>query len=130
MPTFSQRSISNLETCHPDLRSLFSEVIEHFDCAVIEGHRGREAQEAAYESGHSRARFGQSYHNATPALACDVVPYPIDWENLEHFQHFAGFVLGVASQMGIRVRWGGHFKSIMDMPHYELVDYSLEEFLR
>lgn len=130
MPAFSQRSLSNLSTCHGDLQRLFGEVIRHFDCAVIEGWRGQEEQEKAFREGKSRARFGKSFHNAHPALAADVVPYPIDWNDLSRFQHFAGFVLGVASQLKIDIRWGGHFTTLVDMPHYELADYRIEDFLR
>jgi peptidoglycan L-alanyl-D-glutamate endopeptidase CwlK len=44
--------------------------------------------------------------------------------------YFAGFVKGVASQMGIPIRWGGDWNSdnnlkdnkFDDLPHFELKD--------
>jgi len=44
MPAFGERSRNNLKTCHEDLQKLFNEVIKHFDCSVICGHRGQEEQ--------------------------------------------------------------------------------------
>lgn len=137
MPAFSHRSLTNLSTCHADLQRLFGEVVKWHDCTVIEGHRNAKAQTDAVAAGTSRARWGESKHNTLPSLAADVVPYPINWESLDRFRTFGGFVLGVASQMGILVRWGGDWdgdwdptdQTLVDMPHFELVDYRIEDFL-
>ena len=63
-----------------------------------------------------------------PSLAVDVAPYPIDWLDRDRFVFFAGFVLGMATQMGITLRlgidWNGdhHFNErFFDGPHFELV---------
>ena len=61
----------------------------------------------------------------------DVVPYPVDWNNRERFLHFTGFVLGMATAQGIKLRlgidWDGdhHFNDqhFHDGPHFELVLY-------
>lgn len=129
MPSFSQHSLSNLSTCHGDLQRLMHEAIKVVDFRVTEGHRGREAQERAYEAGSSKARWGQSFHNAMPSLAVDVVPWPVDWHDLGRFRFLAGVVLGIASQMRIEVGWGGHWRTFKDMPHFELLGYRLEDHL-
>lgn len=129
MPGFSQQSLEKLSTCHPDLQRLFAEVIGVVDCRVIEGHRGKEAQDKAFAEGKSKLRFPQSKHNANPSLAVDVVPYPVDWNDRERFCHLAGVVQGVAHALGIRIRWGGDWNQngqwrderFVDMPHFELV---------
>ena len=36
-----------------------------------------------------------------------MVPYPIDWDDRDRFHYFGGYVLGVAKQMGLNIRWGG-----------------------
>lgn len=126
---FGQRSMQNLNECHPDLQKLFSEVIKHIDCSVIEGHRGEYTQNLYYHSGKSKLKFPQSKHNQTPSLAADVVPYPIDWIDRGRFYHFVGFVRGIASQLGIRIRCGADWdgdnsfkdQSFHDLPHFELV---------
>ena len=122
MPSFSQKSLDNLSTCDLRLQRIFNEVIKHRDCTILEGHRGREAQEKAFAEGRSKARFGESKHNTEPSQAVDVLPYPIDWADKERIIEFAGFVLGVASQMRIGLKWGGHFKSFFDGPHFELTE--------
>lgn len=131
MPSFSKQSKDHLAQCHPDLQLLFNDVIEHFDCSVICGHRGEAEQEKAFSEGKSKARFGQSKHNQYPSIAVDVVPYPVNWEDRERFALFAGFVLGRAIDLGINVRWGGDWdrdtqiadEIFLDMPHFELMDY-------
>lgn len=130
MPAFSDRSLSRLETCHPDLQRLFREVVKHFDCSVIQGHRSNEEQAEMLRTGRSQLGPGRSKHNREPSMAVDVAPWPIDWQDWNRWYAFAGFVLGVASQMGIEIRsgldWDGDFdfhdQSFMDAPHFELVD--------
>ncbi len=118
---FSKRSKANLETCAPPLQLLFFEIIRHVDCTIICGHRGKEAQEEAYRTGTSRAKWGQSPHNSTPSRAVDVMPYPINWDDIRGIHRFAGYVLGTADQMKIGVRWGGDkWMGFFDGPHYEL----------
>ena len=128
MPKFSTRSKSKLHTCHKDLVNLFNEVVKHFDCTIIEGHRGQKKQDEAYNKGNSKLKFPNGKHNSSPSVAVDVAPYPIDWSDRDRFHYFAGYVLGIASQMGINVRWGGDWDNdtevkdtgFKDLPHFEL----------
>ena len=57
MPRFSRRSLSRLETCDERLQKLFKEVVKHFDCTIIEGYRGKEKQNEAYNKGNSKVKF-------------------------------------------------------------------------
>tara|TARA_R100001594_G_scaffold148985_2_gene205554 strand:- start:17 stop:409 length:393 start_codon:yes stop_codon:yes gene_type:complete len=128
MPKFGRRSRENLSTCHKDLQMVFKEVIRHVDCSVLEGHRSKDRQNALYEEGKTKVKYPRGRHNASPSNAVDVVPYPIDWKDRERMTLFAGFVLGIANQMGINLRWGGDWdqdfevKDNMfdDFPHFEL----------
>ena len=122
MPKFSKRSLDNLASADFRLGVLFKEVIREVDCTIICGHRGEEEQEAAYRAGNSKARWGQSKHNSLPSKAVDVMPYPIVWKDRERLFHFAGYVKGVASQLGINVKWGGDFEGFFDGPHWEIGD--------
>ena len=99
MPRFSQTSKKRLATCHSDLQTLFNFVIEYFDCAVICGHRTKEAQDEAFDNGFSKVQYPNSKHNSDPSMAVDVVPYPIEWGNLNRMKFFAGFVLGCARSL-------------------------------
>ncbi len=126
---YSKRSKEKLESAHPDLQHLFNEVIKVIDCTIIYGHRTEVEQEEQFRLGHTPLHFPKSEHNKNPSLAVDVVPYPIDWDNRERFVYLAGIVKGIASQFGIKMRWGGdwdndnqlHDQTWMDLPHYELL---------
>jgi len=132
MPTFSQKSLTQLHTCDERLQSLMTEVIKEIDFSVVEGHRGKEAQNAAYFKGNSKVRWPHGNHNKSPSRAVDIAPYPIDWSNKLltqlRFAFLAGYVMNTASRLGIKVRWGGDWnrnqdtrdETFLDMPHFEL----------
>ena len=128
MPKFGRTSRKKLESCDERLQELFNEVIKYVDCSVICGHRGEKEQNEAFDKGHSKAKYPKGRHNATPSKAVDVMRYPIDWDDLERQTLFAGFVLGIANQMGIELIWGndwdGDFDTkdtnFKDYPHFEL----------
>lgn len=140
MYKFNARSNGNLNECHPDLRVLFRIVIEDYDCSVICGRRGKEAQDAAFYSFPqlSKVKWPDSAHNAiAPALskAVDVIPYPVNWQDVNRFYHFGGYVRGIAQQLfdqGIMKHrlicghdWNGdtdlNDQTFIDLPHYELI---------
>jgi peptidoglycan L-alanyl-D-glutamate endopeptidase CwlK len=130
MPTFSERSLRRLADCHPDLQKLFQEVIRHVDCTVLVGFRNKEDQETAFETGHSQKHWPESNHNKFPSVAIDVAPYPVDWDDWMRWYTFAGYVRGMADQMGIKIRsgldWSNDFKfhdqRLNDGPHFELLE--------
>ena len=99
MPRFGKTSKKRLATCDDGLQNLFYEVVRHFDCSVIIGHRGERDQNKAFDEGKSKVRYPKGKHNSNPSTAVDVAPYPIDWEDRERFIYFAGFVKGVALEM-------------------------------
>ena len=128
MPKFGKTSRKRLNTCDEDLIALFEEVVKYFDCSVLEGHRGKELQNKYFKEGKSKLKYPDGNHNKKPSFAVDVVPYPIDWGDKERKIYFAGFVKGVAYQMGIPIRWGGDWNNnndlednnFDDLPHFEL----------
>lgn len=142
MPKFSQSSAIRLSTCHPALRDLFETVVQEIDCTVLEGHRGKEAQDAAFNAVPQRSKlpWPKGKHNRLPSLAVDVAPYPVDFGEtgtpeqrrraIERFYRFAHFVRGVALGKGIAIRYGGDWdgdwnfeeERFKDLVHFELVD--------
>jgi peptidoglycan LD-endopeptidase CwlK len=132
MPSFGKKSIERLKTCDPKLQELFNEVVKHYDCSVLEGHRTRERQTELFfaKPQRSKVQWPNSKHNTFPSKGIDISPYPIDWDNTKRFYHFAGYVQGIANQMGIKIRFGGDWdndfdlddQSFMDLVHFELVD--------
>jgi len=139
MPQFSPVSLQRLRTCDNRLQRVFSEVVKHFDCAILEGHRGREAQDVAFASGKSKVKWPDGKHNKLPSLAVDAAPYPVEfplktdspevkYKKLARFHYFAGFVMATASHMGIILRHGGDWDMDTDLkdnqwddlPHFEI----------
>tara|TARA_R110000824_G_scaffold55664_6_gene153217 strand:+ start:1324 stop:1716 length:393 start_codon:yes stop_codon:yes gene_type:complete len=128
MASFGKKSQERLNTCDPRLVELFEEVVEHFDCTVIQGYRDEAEQNKAFEDGFSKLKYPKGSHNKYPSLAVDIAPYPIDWKDRDRFHFFAGFVKGIASQMGLNIRWGGDWNSdthtkdnnFDDLPHFEV----------
>jgi len=122
MPKFGPRSTRRLRECRPDLQRLFNEVVRHIDCTVLCGYRNEEDQTKAFEQGYSKAKWGQSKHNTLPSNAADVIPYPVDWDDIERFERFVAQVKFIAVNMNIEIRCGADFTTIRDFPHYELID--------
>jgi peptidoglycan L-alanyl-D-glutamate endopeptidase CwlK len=128
MPKFGKKSISRLETCHEDLQQVFYQVIKHFDCTVLEGHRGEKLQNKYFDEGKSKVKFPKGKHNASPSNAVDIVPWPVDWDDTDRMYYFAGFVKGIAAMLDIPLRWGGDWNDntevkdtgFKDLPHFEL----------
>lgn len=132
MPHFGANSKKHLSTLHPDLQKVLNEAIKHFDFAITCGHRNEEDQTAAYLAGNSEVQWPNSKHNSYPSRAVDVAPYVhgIKWDDLEGFTLLAGFIKGVATMMGVKVRvgadWDGDLfvkeHSFIDRPHIEISD--------
>lgn len=117
MPELSEVSKKRLSDCHPDLQRLIAEVVKLTPCAVICGHRGEREQNEAFNKGVSKAKFGQSLHNSLPSLAVDVVPQPLDWNDIPTFEKLGSLIMQKATELNIKIRWGKHFKGLVDYPH-------------
>ena len=133
---FSHNSRNKLATCQHDLRRLFNEVIKHVDCTIIEGLRSEERQIELFRV--KKTKTLKSKHllqKDRTSHAVDVMAYPIDWKDWKRNAMFVGFVRGIASQMGIKIKsgidWDGDFDikehSFLDAPHFELVGGSDED---
>jgi len=103
MPRFGKRSKQRLKGVDSRLVNVLNEVVKYFDITVIEGLRSQERQNELVAQGKSKTKFGKHVQGK----AVDIAPYPIDWNARDDFHYLGGFVLGVASKMGINVRWGG-----------------------
>lgn len=129
MPKFSERSLSHLSTCHPDIQRILNAVILFFDFTVLVGHRDKEAQNEAFATGRSGKQYPNSKHNALPSIAVDIAPWPIDWKDRERFTYLAGHIKQAANELGLKVRWGGDWdqdtqvndNNFDDLVHFEIV---------
>lgn len=135
MPKFSQRSQTQLDTCHPDLQRICNEVIKVYDFSAICGHRDKPTQQIAFDSGKSKLKFPDSKHNKMPSMAIDICPWPINWKNVSAFKFLAGHMQMAAHMLynGGKtthiLRWGGDWdcdndmtdQKFNDLPHFELI---------
>jgi len=136
-------------TCDTRLQVLFKDIVEEFDCSILQGSRPKELQDEYYRTGRSKVKWPNSKHNGTPSLAVDVGPWvngrvpwpktPSNWndrvqrnryiKDLNQFYYFAGYVMERARIMDIELRWGGDWDSdhdlrdnhFDDLVHFELV---------
>jgi len=117
---FSKRSALALGSCHPALQAILYDAIEMIDFTVICGYRDEAKQNEAYETGRSQLKYPHSKHNQYPSLAVDIIPYPVDWDDIERFHALALVVKGCAKRLGIEIVWGGDWLTFKDYPHFEL----------
>lgn len=130
MPAFGVASTQRLATCDVRLQKLFNEVVKHFDCTVTCGYRNQADQEAAFAAGNTKLHWPNGNHNHMPSTAVDVYPFPVQMDDTARIRVFAGFVLGVAAMMGLKIRWGGDWNqdtqvkdnTFNDLVHFEIQD--------
>lgn len=132
MPRFGKRSLDNLFTCVPPIRRWALVIVKEFDCSVVWGRRGKEAQNYAHEMGWTTKLWPESVHNVEPpelSKAIDLVPYPIDWNDKERLYYFSGWARRTAKSLGMLFRygadWNGNFnindQVLRDPCHFEYI---------
>lgn len=146
MNKFGRRSLTNLETCHPDLQLIAQETIKicPVDFGISEGHRTPERQKELFDQGKS-CKDGynkKSKHNLFPSMAFDFfasVPgnTKLAFDN-EHLTFVAGMLFATAMQLynqgkiKHKPRWGGNWDgdgtiiydhTLKDRPHFEIINY-------
>jgi len=120
VPKFGVRSMENLVGVDERLRRVCLDAIEVMDFSVISGYRTFKQQREVFLAGRSRLDWPNSLHNKQPALAVDLAPYPIDWEDTSRFHELYGVMIATAFRLGIKLRWGGRWTRFRDFSHYEL----------
>ncbi len=127
---YSSTSAQRLKQCDLRLQDVFNTVLETIDHTIITGGRDGVTQNEMFRTGKSKVQFPNSKHNSAPSMAVDAAPYPIDWKDRERATLFAGFVMGIAKEKGITLRWGGDWNSdwqvkdnhFDDLWHFEITE--------
>lgn len=129
MPKFSAVSKARLAAAHPLLQQLMNEAILEFDFTILQSQRGRADQELAFRRGNTKVHYGSSAHNWTPAIALDIAPYPINWNDVKAFRRLQmGIIKPLAVKLKIPIRLGCDWdmdgntadERFVDWPHVEL----------
>ena len=133
---WGSKSAAILKEIHPELVDVFLCAINHIDYSLIDGSRGEAEQEHLFNTGMSKAHYGESKHNPSHPLisggkvwAVDAVPYPSMWNDTELMADCAYFVLGLAHAKGVQLLWGGDWnfngkysdENFFDAAHFELI---------
>lgn len=139
MPSFSTISQARLATCDSRLQDILNEVIQYVDFMVLEGYRGKDAQDLAVAQGKSTKPWPEGKHNAYPSRAVDIAPLStqmgqkLSWKDTVAFGRLMGYVDFAAKRQGVKLRfgidWDGDFRSVdvdpdehfLDAPHVELL---------
>lgn len=121
---FRPKDAEKLANAHPALAAVILKAAEMGGRFIVDQTiRGRAKQEEAARTGHSRAHFGQSAHNYSPALAADCYPVTergqIIWLE-QAFRDLAILMFAAARKCNTDIDWGGDWKTIKDLPHFQL----------
>ena len=120
MYKFSKRSLDNLKGVDERLVKLMKEVlsISPYDFGITEGLRTIEKQKEYVRTGKSQTM--NSYHLKGKAL--DIVVYKdreVTWK-LDYYKEIADIVKEIAKEKGLKITWGGDWKTLVDGPHFQL----------
>lgn len=112
------RSTKNLAGVNADLVKVVKRALElsPVDFTVIEGLRTKERQAELMKQGFTRTL--NSRHIIGEAV--DIVPLPVDWKNTKPFGLVAEAMKKAADELGVKITWGGDWKSFVDLPHYQI----------
>ena len=127
MAELNAASIKKLEGVEPRLARLIKDCIEKypFKVTVTEGLRTKEQQAENVRKGVSQTmnskhipRDGESFSRAV-----DVAMFKSNGKyssDLRDYKNFAMVVLKEAKSRGLKVTWGGSWKTLVDGPHFQI----------
>ena len=147
----SQKSLDRLKGVDERLVKVVKRAIQlsSVDFMVLEGVRSKEQCMINYGKGRTAAQCvakGVPAQYANPSAAkvtwlndpfaskhvsgkaVDLVPYPVDWNDLKKFDAIAKAMLQAAKELGVPVRWGADWdndgkpreRGESDSPHFEI----------
>lgn len=139
----SERSLKSLEGVDPSLVKIVKRAIEitEQDFIVIEGLRTKEQMMINYGKGRTASQLAvhgipASYakpkeakvtwlnnpfaSNHAKGKAVDIVPAPVDWNDISKFKKINEAMQVAAKEFGIKLSYGGDWTK-KDYPHWELV---------
>ena len=147
MYTFGTRSLTQLESCHPDLQKIFKLAIKRskVDFGISEGHRTKSRQKELFDKGLSKidGELIEGKHNKWPSEAVDIYAYHKDYNTRRklaydkvHLTYIAGVIDSCAKELYEKgevqhlIRWGANWDSdgvidydqnFDDFPHHEII---------
>jgi peptidoglycan L-alanyl-D-glutamate endopeptidase CwlK len=89
-----------------------------YDFGITEGLRTIEKQKEYVRTGKSQTM--NSYH--LNGRAVDIVVYKdgkVTWD-LKYYKEIADIVKEIAAEKGLKITWGGDWKTLVDGPHFQI----------
>lgn len=120
------RDRQRLERVHPDLVRVVERAAKNYrgKFMVVEGVRTIEAQRANVAKGVSKTMNSKHLPQADGyAHAVDLAPLVnggIPWSDKSQFKAVADCMKVAALDLGVKIEWGGDWKSFYDGPHFQL----------
>lgn len=116
MNVFGIASKAALGTADASLGVIARKVLRIKDHSVLKGHRPESEQNAAYYGTpqRSKLKWPHGKHNGKPSKALDVQTWPVpgtDEKLREEQLYLLGLYVGIASEMGVRLRTGADWDS-------------------
>ena len=105
--------------------------ISEVDFTVMEGVRTLERQRELYAQGRTAPGKIVTWTMKSKHIegkAVDLVPYPLDWNDLEKFNKIKDAMFQAAKELDVNLRWGADWdgdgnyreKGEYDSPHFEI----------
>ncbi len=123
---YGKSSLEKLSKLHPDLVRVMHLALEKskYDIGISETLRTPERQIEMVESGKSQTMNSRHLANEDGlSEAVDFFGYKDGptWDE-KVLRKIAGAIFDAAFELGVHIKWGGHWESLLDMPHIELVN--------
>lgn len=138
MFVLGKKSKEKLKGVHPNLIKVVERAIQltKQDFMVLEGVRTPERQRELYAQGRTKPGPKVTWTLTSNHFkqkdgcghAVDLVPFPVDWNDLKKFDAMSKAMFAAAKELGIKIRWGADWdsdgkpreKGESDSPHFEL----------
>jgi peptidoglycan L-alanyl-D-glutamate endopeptidase CwlK len=120
----TKTDIARMKGVHPDLVRVIVEASKTAKTPfrVLEGLRTTAKQQEYFRKGTSRLDGVKKKSKHQIGKAVDIVPLingKVTW-SWTPFHPMAANVKAAARKLGVRITWGGDWKSFPDGPHFEL----------
>lgn len=114
------RSLQRLDQAHPDLKRLMLEAAKRcpVDFEISEVRRSKQRQQQLVDAGASQTLRSRHLTGHAADIYC-TVDGKLRWD-WPLYARAAVHIKSVAASLGIKIVWGGDWRTLRDGPHYEL----------
>jgi peptidoglycan L-alanyl-D-glutamate endopeptidase CwlK len=117
---FGKKSLERLAGIKEPMQALAKAAIvdSPYDFSITNGLRTLEEQKVLFATGKSKTM--KSKHLTGDAFDIAVfVDGKLTWE-LKYYKAVATHIKKVAAKLGVKITWGGDWKTFIDGPHFQL----------